>query len=853
LLSREAARAFAQAGSIRAPEKSRQRTFELLGLVVARELRITWLLFHKELRELLVSRALWAMVLISAPLVGFSFIQAVRLYAQSSSNAARLPQLVANLNPLDGIIVPTFGAVYLMNTFLLPFVAIRLIGNEKQTGALKIVLQLPIGINRLIAVKLAALGVGWAVALIPTLSALAIWGLLLGGHLAWPELLSVLLGHALYAFVIAGVAFLAAAVTESSATAAIVALSFTLGSWILEFAGNTGSGLVRAIAGFSLSPALRGLEHGLFGSPTALSLLVLGLGFLALSVVWLPPGVSRRQKLVRTGAVIGVAAQALLLAIQLPLFMDLSENRRNSFNPADMRALRQMSRELKVTVNLASNDSRLADLDRNVLSKLQRTMPHATITYAETNTSSLFGGTSGANYGLVTYTYGGKQGISRATTVREVLPLIEALDGRVVTPDLTATYPGYPLVTSADAASVWFYALLPVLAIAGWWYCQRAPSAPLAAGRVATGQETRSARWFSPYVATLRPVALATGVVFVAIQLVPYGRGHTNLLAAAPSAGPAVAAAAQNCPSAFAPGTQSSTTLGALRTQATGVLGGLDGAARSFAAGDVQTGVAQYGQFAVAYSGVSKEIAELYPLRCQRLIADRLEADAAILIARPPNPAAAGPPVAALRAGLASLVTDLNSRIQQASPDSLVGNQDQVAVDAPAVTGVPPWDGDRTTALATRACAACHSNQPAWAWYANVAPVSWLVQRDVDAGRGVLNFSEWDRPQTAAAEAAASVEQGRMPPAHMQLLNGDLQLTAAERADLVRGLQLTFNGAGAPVASVAPGGAGQGSALILATLCAALAALGFYLGGARVAGLPGASKTQQHLSARRMS
>src|SRR5207244_841470 len=209
------------------------RTLRLLGLVAVRELRLTWLLFAKEVRELLVSRALWSMVLISAPLVGFSFIQAVRMYSQSSSNAFRLPQLLPNVNPLDGIIIPTFGAVYLMNTFLLPFVAIRAIGNEKQTGALKIALQLPIGINRLVGVKLAALGVGWSIALLPTLSALAIWSMLLGGHVYVPELLTVLLGHALYAFVIAGVAFLAAALTESSATAAIVALSFTLGSWIL--------------------------------------------------------------------------------------------------------------------------------------------------------------------------------------------------------------------------------------------------------------------------------------------------------------------------------------------------------------------------------------------------------------------------------------------------------------------------------------------------------------------------------------------------------------------------------------------------------------------------------------------
>src|SRR5712692_11254256 len=456
-----------------------RRTLRLLWLILSRELRLTRLLFASELRELMVSRALWAMILISAPLVGFSFIQAVRRYSETSSNALKLPQLAANLSPLDGVIVPTLGAVYLMNTFLLPFVAIRLIGNGKQTGGLKLQLQLPVGPNRLVAIKLAALGVGWFLALVPTLSALAVWGLLLGGHLYLPEVATALLGHMLYAFVIAGVAFLAAALTESSATEAIVALSFTLGSWILEFAGTTtNTGLVRAVAAFSLTPALRGLEHGLLGSPTALTLLVLGFGFMALTVVWLPPGVSRRQKLLQSGAVVGIAAQMLLLVIQLPLFLDVSEDRRNSFNPADERALHQMTKELKVSVNLASNDSRLTDLERNVLSKLPRIMPRVSIAYPETSSTSLFGGTTGASYGQVTYTYGGKQGTSRATTARELLPLIEALDGLNVTPDKTAVYPGYPLVTSAESASVWFYLLLPAISVVGWWFNKRAALVP---------------------------------------------------------------------------------------------------------------------------------------------------------------------------------------------------------------------------------------------------------------------------------------------------------------------------------------------------------------------------------------
>jgi ABC-2 type transport system permease protein len=762
-----------------------RRTLSLLWLIVRREWRLTWLLFASELRELLVSRALWAMILISAPLVGFSFIAAVKRYAETSSNALKLPQLAANVGPLDGIIVPTLGAVYLMNTFLLPFVAIRLIGNGKQTGGIKLQLQLPMGLYRLVAIKLAALGVGWFLALIPTLSAFVIWGLLIGGHLYWPELATALFGHVLYAFVIAGVAFLAGAITESSATAAIVALSFTLGSWILEFAGSTTTGLVRAVAAFSLTPALRGLEHGLLGSPTALALLVLGMSFMALTVVWLPPGVSRRQKLLQSGAVIGVGAQMLLLAIQLPLYIDVSEDRRNSFNPADERALRSMTKELKISVNLASNDSRLADLDRNVLSKLPRVMPRVSISYPETSSTSLFGGVTGANYGQVTYTYGSKQGTSRATTARELLPLIEALDGLNVTPDKTAVYPGYPLVTSAESSSGWFYVFLPLAAVIGWWWNQRTPAIPDEAGRL---RRTGRWAWLDSYTPQARRAALYGLGGLLVLQLVPYGRGHVNLTVETPSA-----AAAATCQTIFPPGTESTMKLGDFRAQLGSMITTLNGLQVSLATANQPTVLAQYAQFGTAYRSVAKEVAELFPGRCPRLNSDAAAVDAALL-GPPSGYAAAGPALYALNAGLFNLSQALDVRLRAEGPDQLVGLLDP-ETDQPSVTGAPLWDSDRTQQLMTKACAACHSNQPSLPWYTNIAPLSWVVQYQVDAGRAAFNVSEWDRPQSAAAaHAAASAQSGAMPPAWFAAVDRDLQLSDSERSDLVRGLLASLNG-----------------------------------------------------------
>lgn len=48
----------------------------------------------------------------------------------------------------------------------------------------------------------------------------------------------------------------------------------------------------------------------------------------------------------------------------------------------------------------------------------------------------------------------------------------------------------------------------------------------------------------------------------------------------------------------------------------------------------------------------------------------------------------------------------------------------------------------RIEALLIRACYDCHSNRTRWPWYSRVAPVSWLVARDVTLGRKELNFSE---------------------------------------------------------------------------------------------------------------
>ena len=105
----------------------------------------------------------------------------------------------------------------------------------------------------------------------------------------------------------------------------------------------------------------------------------------------------------------------------------------------------------------------------------------------------------------------------------------------------------------------------------------------------------------------------------------------------------------------------------------------------------------------------------------------------------------------------------------------------------PPTTKEPAWDSPETRALVRRACFDCHSNETGWRFYSYVAPVSWLVARDVNQGRRHLNFSAWDHPQKHAEHVAEEVNNGEMPPWFYLPLHPSAKLTGAEKQALVGG------------------------------------------------------------------
>ena len=98
-----------------------------------------------------------------------------------------------------------------------------------------------------------------------------------------------------------------------------------------------------------------------------------------------------------------------------------------------------------------------------------------------------------------------------------------------------------------------------------------------------------------------------------------------------------------------------------------------------------------------------------------------------------------------------------------------------------------PQDVD---ALLRAACFDCHSYETQWPWYAAVAPMSWLVVKDVNEGRRHLNFSIWGeypggRADHKLEEVVEMVESGEMPLKIYVPLHPEADLDDAERATIV--------------------------------------------------------------------
>jgi ABC-type transport system involved in multi-copper enzyme maturation permease subunit len=412
------------------------------------------------------------MLLLIGPLVGVSFIGAVQTYAEASGLNGTAAGVGEAFSPLVGIWAPTFSASEVAAAFLLPFVAIRLVAGDRQSGALKLELQHPMPSLSHIGAKAIVLLAAWIVASLPTLGAIGLWKWY-GGTVYVPELATVALGHVLNAGLTVALAAATATLTEHPSTAAILTLSVTVGTWIINFVAAVHGGIWERVAGYTPTAVVAQLQHGLIRLDVLLVTLTLIAAGLVFAAVWMRLGVAVRRR-VYESITLGALTTAIVLACTLATSSwDTSENRSNSFSKADEEALGRIRSPLRVVVHLAPEDPRRFDLEHRALSKLRRVMPRVRIEYESATSIGLFEQTS-TNYGEIWYELGGRRAASRLTTAEGVLETIYSLAG--ITPPAESednVFRGHPLAVPPRGAPTVFYGIWPALVLAAGLIARR--------------------------------------------------------------------------------------------------------------------------------------------------------------------------------------------------------------------------------------------------------------------------------------------------------------------------------------------------------------------------------------------
>lgn len=427
---------------------------------------LAWLL-RKEWRALTASSSWWVMLVLIGPLVGVSFIDATRTYAELSVNDAAGGAGEA-FSPLIGVWAPTFSACELAAAFLLPFVVIRVVAGDRQSGALKIELQRRLPSLLRIGVKGAVLLGAWAVASLAPLLAVGLWWLA-GGRVYLPELLSVTGGHLLNAALTIALASAAATMTDHPSTAAIVTLAVTVGTWILSFVAGVHGGIWEQAAQYTPTAMVAEFQHGLVRASVTLVALTLAVLGLSLAAVWIELGRPQRRRFARSIILAAGAAAAVVAFAFVPGSWDASENRMNSFPLSEERRLAAIDEPLRMTVYLAPEDPRRVDLERQTLSKLRRVLRHLDVQFVSKTTTGLFEQT-GDRYGEIHYQLGSREAVSRSTTVDEVLDSIHALASHAPTQEVDederdVPYRGHPLARRPRGAEAVFYGAWPAIAL----------------------------------------------------------------------------------------------------------------------------------------------------------------------------------------------------------------------------------------------------------------------------------------------------------------------------------------------------------------------------------------------------
>ena len=197
-----------------------------------------WPIFKKEMRLYATSPIAYVVFFIFLVVMGWFFSQILNYFAQASVRSAMNPSMGRDLNVTESVMRPLFGNLSVILVLaLMPFITMRLLAEERQTGTIELLLTYPLRDWEVLLGKYLAVFGLYAVLLVLTL----LYPLMLAyfARLEWGTVLSGYLG-----LLLMGSSFLALGLFASSLTVSqIVAAAWTFGIllllWVIGWGADT--------------------------------------------------------------------------------------------------------------------------------------------------------------------------------------------------------------------------------------------------------------------------------------------------------------------------------------------------------------------------------------------------------------------------------------------------------------------------------------------------------------------------------------------------------------------------------------------------------------------------------------
>jgi cytochrome c len=107
--------------------------------------------------------------------------------------------------------------------------------------------------------------------------------------------------------------------------------------------------------------------------------------------------------------------------------------------------------------------------------------------------------------------------------------------------------------------------------------------------------------------------------------------------------------------------------------------------------------------------------------------------------------------------------------------------------DAPLLEGSTAPESVR--AILAAKCGNCHSERTSYPLYAHLAPVSWMLERDIHDARSHFNMSQWqsindESRMSVLTRMASVVHSAQMPPRRYVMLHPGARLSPDDREQI---------------------------------------------------------------------